>query len=86
MIVIPMDQVKLPLQPIQKFVGLLSAAVGQIALITYNYTENEPDPSELSDFLPYELRLSELLAFPDEKRHQITGYVGEVKSSISGRF
>lgn len=63
-----------------------SAAVGQIALITYNYSENEPDPSELSDFLPYELRLSELLAFPDEKRHQITGYVGEVKSSISGRF
>ena len=65
---------------------LANAKQGQIALITYNYSDDEPDPSELSDFLPYELTLAELLAFPDEKRHQISGYVGEVKSSISGRF
>lgn len=65
---------------------LTNAKVGQKALITYQYTETEPDSSELSDFLPYELTLSELLAFPDEKRHQISGYVGEIKSTISGRF
>ena len=63
-----------------------SALVGQIALITYEYSEDEPDSTELSDFLPYSLRLSELLVFPDYKRHEITGLVGEVKSSISGRF
>ena len=63
-----------------------SALVGQIALITYEYSEDEPDSTELSDFLPYSLRLSELLVFPDYKRHEITGFVGEVKSSISGRF
>ncbi|MBQ7531503.1 MAG: hypothetical protein IJT12_07325, partial [Paludibacteraceae bacterium] len=65
---------------------LSNAKEGQIALITYNFTDDEPDPSELSDFLPYELTLSQLLAFPDEKRHRISGYVGEIKSSISGRF
>ncbi len=65
---------------------ITNAKEGQIALISYVYSEDEPDPSELSDFLPYELTLSELLAFPDEKRHQISGYVGEVKSTISGRF
>lgn len=65
---------------------LSTAKVGQVALITYDYTEDEPDPSELSDFLPYELTLSELLAFPDYKRHMIHGYVGEVKSTLSGRF
>ena len=63
-----------------------NASLGQITLITYAYSEDEPEASELSDFLPYELTLSELLAFPDEKRHQISGYVGEIKSSISGRF
>lgn len=65
---------------------LSSAKEGQIALLTYAYTEDEPDSTELSDFLPYELMLSELLAFPDYKRHMIHGLVGEVKSSISGRF
>lgn len=59
---------------------------GQIALVSYTFCEDEPDPSELSDFLPYELTLSELLAFPDNKKHQISGYVGEVKSTIYGRF
>ena len=67
--------------------GKLSAAkISQIALISYVYSEDEPDPSEMSDFLPYELTLSELLVFPDTKRHLIHGYVGEVKSAISGRF
>ena len=65
---------------------IANAKEGQIALITYTYSDDEPDASELSDFLPYSLTLSELLAFPDEKRHEISGYVGEVKSAISGRF
>lgn len=65
---------------------IANAKEGLIALISYTYCEDEPDPAELSDFLPYELTLSELLAFPDEKRHMIHGYVGEVKSTISGRF
>lgn len=65
---------------------LASAKQGQVALLSYNFSETEPDPSELSDFLPYELTLSQLLAFPDDKRHMIHGLVGEVKSSISGRF
>ena len=65
---------------------IANAKEGQIALITYTYSEEEPDASTLSDFLPYSLTLSELLAFPDYKRHEISGYVGEVKSTISGRF
>ena len=65
---------------------LSSATEGQIALISYVYSEDEPDPSELSDFLPYELNLSDLLVFPDKKRHLIHGYVGEIKSTITGRF
>lgn len=65
---------------------LASAKEGQIALLSYYFCEDEPDSTELSDFLPYALTLSELLAFPDEKRHEISGYVGEIKSSISGRF
>ena len=65
---------------------LSNARLGQIALITYNYSEDEPDPSELHDFLPYKLTLSQLLEFPDEDRHEISGYVGQVKSSIYGRF
>ena len=65
---------------------LASAKEGQIAMLTYQFTEDEPDPSELSDFLPYSLSLSELLVFPDYKRHEISGVVGTVKSTISGRF
>ena len=63
-----------------------AAKEGQVALLTYEFCEDEPDSADMSDFLPYELTLSELLAFPDDKRHQISGYVGEVKSSIYGRF
>ena len=62
------------------------AKEGQVALLTYQYSEDEPDPSELSDFLPYALTLSELLVFPDNKVHEISGFVGEVKSAIYGRF
>lgn len=65
---------------------LPSAKEGQVALLTYQYSDEEPDASELSDFLPYALTLSELLAFPDNKVHEISGYVGDVKSAIYGRF
>lgn len=63
-----------------------NARLGQIALITYAYSEDEPDPSEMHDFLPYELTLSQLLEYPDEARHMIHGYVGQVKSPTYGRF
>ena len=63
-----------------------AAKVGQVVMLSYLYSEDEPDPSELSDFLPYALTLSELLAFPDDKRHEISGFVGDVKSTIYGRF
>lgn len=66
--------------------ALPTAKEGQIVMLSYLFCEDEPDSSELSDFLPYELTLSELLAFPDNKKHQISGFVGEVKSSIYGRF
>ena len=65
---------------------LTTATVGKIALISYTFTEEEPDSSELSDFLPYELNLSDLLVYPDDKRHMIHGLVGEVKSTTYGRF
>ena len=65
---------------------ITGAKQGQIALLSYVFCEDEPDSADLSDFLPYELTLSELLVFPDEKRHLIHGFVGDVKSSISGRF
>ncbi len=62
---------------------LPGATTGNIALISYVFTEEEPDSSELSDFLPYELTLSELLAFPDEKYHMIHGYVSELTSATA---
>ena len=65
---------------------LSTATEGQIALISYQFCEDEPDSADLSDFLPYELNLSELLVFPDKKRHKIHGLVGTVKSSLNGRF
>ena len=65
---------------------LPAAKEGQIAMLTYQFTEDEPDPSELSDFLPYSLSLSELLVFPDNKKHEIHGVVGDIKSTIYGRF
>lgn len=65
---------------------LPNASLGNIALISYQYTEQEPDPSELSDFLPYELNLSELLVYPDDKRHMIHGLVGTIKVAMYGYF
>lgn len=62
------------------------AQEGQVALLTYNYSEEEPDASEMHDFLPYVVTLSQLLELPDDQKHQISGYVGSVKSAIYGRF
>jgi len=67
-------------------VRLNNAKLGQIALLTYEFSEDEPDSSEMHDFLPYELTLSQLLEYPDEASHKIHGLVGKVKSSIYGRF
>jgi len=65
---------------------MANAKLGQIAMITYKYSEEEPESSELHDFLPYALNLSQLLEYPDADFHEITGTVQSVKSSISGRF
>ena len=65
---------------------LSTATEGQIALLSYQFCEDEPDSADLSDFLPYELNLSELLAFPDEKRHKIHGLVGYIKLALYGYF
>ena len=60
-----------------------SAKLGQIAMITYNYSEDEPDASEMHDFLPYEVTLSQLLEFPDEDFHQISGYVSKLTTATA---
>ena len=65
---------------------LSSANEGQVVLLSYNYSEDEPDASEMHDFLPYEVTLSQLLEYPDDQKHQISGYVGSIKSAIYGRF
>lgn len=65
----------------------MSAALnGKIVVLTYNHSSQEPDDSQFSDFLPYELTLAQLLAFPDEKEHQLTGEIGRVTSTTYGRF
>ena len=65
---------------------MANAKLGQIAMITYKYSEQEPAATDLHDFLPYALNLSQLLEYPDADFHEITGTVQSVKSSISGRF
>lgn len=65
---------------------MASAKLGQIALITFNFREDEPDPSELHDFLPYDVTLSQLLELPDEDFHKITGYVAKLTAPNSGTF
>ena len=62
---------------------LASAKLKDIALITYEYSEDEPDSTELSDFLPYALSLSELLAFPDDKFHEISGVVSNLTTATA---
>ena len=65
---------------------LPSARLGQIALITYTYSEDEPDPSEMHDFLPYEVTLSQLLEFPDDDFHKISGFVAKLSAPKIGTF
>ncbi len=62
------------------------ARPGQVVLLSYEFSDDEPDASEMHDFLPYALNLSELLVYPDDKWHEISGFVGDVKSTIYGRF
>lgn len=63
-----------------------SVADKKIIVLTYEYRDEEPNSAEFSDFLPYALSLSQLLAFPDYKEHEISGTVGTVKSTTYGRF
>ena len=63
---------------------LPEAELGQIVMLTYDYSEDEPE--KMYDFLPYAVTLSQLLVYPDDKFHEISGTVGDVKSTIYGRF
>ena len=66
------------LDNIFSFLNLLlpSAPVGKIVHLTYNYYEEEPDPSELTDFFPYRVGLSTFLTYPDAYEHEFTGIMG----------
>ena len=63
-----------------------TAKIGKIVVLSYNYSANEPDPSEGSEMLPYALSLSQFMQFPDDKEHEFYGVVGTIKSTIYGRF
>ena len=63
-----------------------TAKIGKIVVLSYNYSANEPDPSEGSEMLPYALSLSQFMQFPDDKEHEFYGVVGTIKSAIYGRF
>lgn len=65
---------------------LSNAKPGQIALVSYYFSEYEPDPSEIHDFLPYELTLGQLLEYPDEDFHKIHGFVARPMAMNSGTF
>ena len=63
-----------------------TAKIGKIVVLSYNYSANEPEPSEGSEMLPYALPLSQFMKFPDDKEHEFYGVVGTIKSKIYGRF
>lgn len=63
---------------------LPTATEGKIVALKYNYFENEPD--SIIPFLPYETTVSELLVAKEDNEHQLTGQVGLIRSTISGRF
>ncbi len=61
-----------------------TAAESKIIVLTYQYREQEPDT--IYPPLPYICTVAQLLEAKEKVEHQITGVVGTVKSSISGRF
>jgi len=62
-----------------------TAQVGKIVVLNYAFSEFEP--STITPDLPYVCTVGQLLAAQETGvEHQLTGIVGQVKSSIYGRF
>ncbi len=61
-----------------------TATEGKMMMLTYNYSELKPDT--IYPPLKYECTVSELLAAQETTEHQLTGTVGIVRSTLSGRF
>ena len=61
-----------------------TATEGKIMVLTYEYSEQEPDT--IYPPLPYVCTVAQLLEAKEKVEHQITGTVGTVRSTISGRF
>lgn len=61
-----------------------TATEGKIMVLTYEYSEQDPDT--IYPPLPYVCTVAQLLEAKEKEEHQITGTVGVVKSTISGRF
>ena len=61
-----------------------TATESKIMVLTYEYREQNPDT--IYPPLPYVCTVAQLLEAKEKEEHQITGTVGTVKSTISGRF
>ncbi|MCQ2346255.1 MAG: choice-of-anchor J domain-containing protein [Paludibacteraceae bacterium] len=61
-----------------------SAAEDKIIVVTYVYSEQEPDT--IYPPLPYECSIADLLEAKETVEHQLTGTIGKITSNISGRF
>lgn len=60
------------------------ATDGKIMVLTYKYLGTEPDT--IIPPLPYHCSVKELLEAKESGVHELTGMVGTIKSTISGRF
>ena len=61
-----------------------TATEGKIMVLSYNYMNVVPDT--IYPALPYACTIAQLLEAKEYVEHQISGTIGTVKSSISGRF
>ena len=61
-----------------------TATEGKIMVLTYDFHETEPDT--IYPALPYECTVAQLLEAEETVEHQLTGFIGTVKSAIYGRF
>lgn len=61
-----------------------TAAEGKIMVLTYNFNQTEPDT--IYPPLPYACSVSQLLEAKETEEHQLSGVIGVVKSTLTGRF
>lgn len=61
-----------------------TATDGKIFVLTYRYSTEEPDT--IYPPLPYECTVAQLLEAKETVEHQLSGVVGKVTSTLSGRF